>query len=186
MIIRLNWLALGAASPSSRSSCINPHYPDIYLHFLALAHFHLERYDDAIGALTRRLFRKHVFRDVNEGAWLCAVIGTSKVAGYSKFFPTLQRHWEENIVQEPALRAGKVVAAKSLFEGVGVIVAVQPRTSRLVLTHEEIKGFMAPMVGMSFMVTPATLLQGLEPGDDVRFTIDADKRVIVDVAPLGE
>ena len=37
---------------------LDPHYPDIYLHFLALANFHLERYDDAIGALTRRLLRK--------------------------------------------------------------------------------------------------------------------------------
>ena len=88
--------------------------------------------------------------------------------------------------KEPALPAGKLVAAKRLFEGVGVIVAVQPRKSRLVLTHDEIKGFMAPMVEMSFMVTPATLLQGLKPGNNVRFTIDADKRVIVDVAPLGE
>ena len=88
--------------------------------------------------------------------------------------------------KEPALPAGKLVAAKRLFEGVGVIVAVQPRESRLVLTHEEIKGFMAPMVEMSYMVTPATLLQGLKPGNSVRFTIDADKRVIVDVAPLGE
>ncbi len=88
--------------------------------------------------------------------------------------------------REPALPAGKLIAAKRLFEGVGVIVAVQPRESRLVLTHEEITGFMAPMAEMSFMVTPATLLQGLEPGDDVRFTIDADKRVIVEVAPLAE
>ena len=88
--------------------------------------------------------------------------------------------------KEPALPAGKLVAAKRLFEGVGVIVAVQPRKSRLVLTHEEIKGFMAPMIEMSFKVTPAALLQGLEPEDNVRFTIDADKRAIVDVAPLGE
>ncbi len=88
--------------------------------------------------------------------------------------------------KESLLPADEAVAAKRLFEGIGVIVAVQPRESRLVLTHEEIKGFMAPMVEMSFMVTPATLLQGLKPGDDVRFTIDADKRVIVEVAPLGE
>ncbi len=85
--------------------------------------------------------------------------------------------------KEPALPADTTVAAKRLFEGVGVIVAVQPRKSRLVLTHEEIKGFMAPMVEMSFMVTPANLLHGLEPGDNVRFIIDADKRVIVDVVP---
>ena len=85
--------------------------------------------------------------------------------------------------KEPTLPADTTVAAKRLFEGVGVIVAVQPRKSRLVLTHEEIKGFMAPMVEMSFMVTPANLLHGLEPGDTVRFIIDADKRVIVDVVP---
>ena len=84
----------------------------------------------------------------------------------------------------PALPADEMVAAKRLFEGVGVIVAVEPRKSRLILTHKEIKDFMAPMVEMSYMVTPATLLQGLKPGDNVRFTIDADKRVIVDVAPL--
>ena len=86
--------------------------------------------------------------------------------------------------KEPLLPAHEAIAAKRLFEGIGVIVAVQPRRSRLVLTHDEIKGFMAPMVEMSFMVTPATLLQGLEPGHNVRFTIDADKRVIVGVVPL--
>lgn len=84
----------------------------------------------------------------------------------------------------PALPADEVVAAKRLFEGVGVIVAAEPRKSRLILTHEEIKDFMAPIVEMGFLATPAILLQGLKPGDNVRFTIDADKRVIVDVAPL--
>ena len=71
-----------------------------------------------------------------------------------------------------------------LFEGIGVVIAIDPRKNRLVLTHGEIKGFMAAMVEMSFMVTPATLLKGIEPGDKVRFTIDADKRAIVDVVPL--
>ena len=71
-----------------------------------------------------------------------------------------------------------------LFEGIGGVVAVEPRKSRLVLSHGEIKGFMAAMEEMSFMVTPATLLKGIEPGDRVRFTIDADKRMIVDVSPL--
>ena len=77
------------------------------------------------------------------------------------------------------------VAAKRLHEGVGVVVAVEARNSRLVVDHEEIKGFMAPMV-MSYMVTPATLLQGLAKGDKVRFTIDADKRVIVGIVPVGK
>ncbi len=77
------------------------------------------------------------------------------------------------------------VAAKRLHEGVGVVVAVEARAGRLVLDHEEIKDFMAPMA-MGYMVTPATLLRGLAKGDKVRFTIDADKRAIVGIAPVGK
>ncbi len=88
--------------------------------------------------------------------------------------------------KEPAPPTDTTVATKRLFEGVGVIVAVEPRKSRLVLTHEEIKGFMAPMVEMSFMVTPATLLQGLMAGRKVRFTVDADRRAIVAISPFEE
>ncbi len=76
-------------------------------------------------------------------------------------------------------------AAKRLHEGVGVVIAVEARNSRIVLDHEEIKDFMAPMM-MSYMVTPATLLRGLAKGDKVRFTIDADKRAIVGIAPVGK
>ncbi len=79
----------------------------------------------------------------------------------------------------------QVAAAKRLHEGVGVVVALETRNSRVVLDHEEIKDFMAPMV-MSYMVTPATLLRGLAKGDKVRFTIDADKRAIVGIAPVGQ
>ncbi len=85
---------------------------------------------------------------------------------------------------KPPAREAPPQGTARLFEGIGVVVAVDPRKSRLVLTHGEIKGFMAAMVEMSFMVIPATLLNGIEPGDRVRFTIDADKRAIVDVVPL--
>ncbi len=85
---------------------------------------------------------------------------------------------------KPPAREAPAPGAARLFEGVGVVVAAEPRNNRLVLTHGEIKGFMAAMVEMSFMVTPATLLKGIEPGDKVRFTIDADKRAIVDLVPL--
>ena len=76
-------------------------------------------------------------------------------------------------------------AAKQFYDGVGVIVAVKPSDNRLVVDHEQIEGFMGAME-MSYIVTPVALLQGLEPGDKVRFTIDANIRKIVDVAPLGE
>jgi Cu/Ag efflux protein CusF len=87
---------------------------------------------------------------------------------------------------EPPAREAPPPGTARLFEGIGVVVAVEPRKNRVVLTHGEIEGFMAAMVEMSFMVTTATLLKGLEPGDKVRFTIDADKRAIVDVVPLGK
>ena len=86
---------------------------------------------------------------------------------------------------EPAAHEAPPPEAKRLYEGVGVIVAVEPRKSRIVVDHGEIEDFMGAMV-MSYVVTPVTLLRGLEPGDKVRFTIDANIRKIVDVAPLGE
>jgi len=75
------------------------------------------------------------------------------------------------------------VATKNLHEGLGVLVAVQPRKSRIVVDHEEIKDFMAPMV-MGYLVKPDTLLQGLKKGDKIRFTIDADQRAIVNITPV--
>ena len=40
-----------------RAMALNPYYPDIYLHFQALAMFQLGRYEEAIGILKRRLVR---------------------------------------------------------------------------------------------------------------------------------
>ena len=84
-----------------------------------------------------------------------------------------------------AVKAAKGSAATDRYEAIGTVVSVDPEKSRIVLDHEEVKGFMAPMV-MSYMVKPATLLQGLAKGDKVRFTIEADKRVIVSIVSVGE
>ena len=84
-------------------------------------------------------------------------------------------------------RGGPPVAepdtASRLHEGRGVVVSVDLRKSRLVLDHEEIPGFMAAMV-MNYLVKPPSLLQGLRPGEKIRFTIDEDQRAIVRVTPL--
>jgi FtsP/CotA-like multicopper oxidase with cupredoxin domain/Cu/Ag efflux protein CusF len=72
--------------------------------------------------------------------------------------------------------------ATTLHEGVGVVISVDPRKSRIVVDHEEIPGFMAPMV-MNYLVTPPTLLQGLRAGERIRFTIDEDQRAIVNITP---
>jgi Cu/Ag efflux protein CusF len=73
-------------------------------------------------------------------------------------------------------------AAKS-HAGVGVVIAAVPRAGRLIVNHEEIKGFMGPME-MSYPVTPPTLLDGLNPGDKIGFTIDPARSTIVAIEVL--
>ena len=100
-------------------------------------------------------------------------------------------HTHENMGMEGVFVVGKggapevreKVTQKNLYEGLGVVVAAQPRKSRIVLDHGEIKDFMAPMV-MGYLVKPGSLVQGLTPGDRIRFTIDADQRAIVKISPV--
>ena len=79
----------------------------------------------------------------------------------------------------------KLEAEKRFFEGVGTVISVEPGKSRLLVDHEAIKGFMAPME-MSYQVLPGTLRKGLKPGARIRFTIDADKRAIVGIKRLAQ
>jgi copper transport protein len=69
---------------------------------------------------------------------------------------------------------------RNLRDGIGIIISTDSRTGRIIVDHEEIPGFMGAMV-MNYLVRPEKLLSGLSPGDRIRFTIDADKRVIVDI-----
>lgn len=71
------------------------------------------------------------------------------------------------------------------YKGEGEVRVADAEKDRLVIKHGEIKGFMGPMT-MGYLVTPPTLLQGLKPGDKIRFTIDADQRAIVDIKPIRE
>ena len=82
-------------------------------------------------------------------------------------------------------KSAETAAATPLYEGIGTVVTVDAGKSRVTLDHEEIRGFMASMV-MSYQVTPATLLENINAGDEVRFTIDPAKRAIVDIALLPE
>ena len=59
------------------------------------------------------------------------------------------------------------------FQGVGIVVTINPAKGTIVLNHEEIKGFMPPMI-MPFPVASPDLLKGLKPGDPVRFTLKAE------------
>lgn len=72
---------------------------------------------------------------------------------------------------------------KQLHEGIGVLISLNPRNSRVVIDHEEIKDFMAPMV-MSYKVISADLLQGLQAKDKISFVFDAKIRAIVKITVL--
>jgi Cu/Ag efflux protein CusF len=81
-------------------------------------------------------------------------------------------------------------APSSVVEGVGVVVAADPDTTKfgaatLTVDHEEIPGFMGPME-MMYSVTSPDLLDGLEPGDHVRFTIDTVSVTINAVEEIAE
>ena len=67
--------------------------------------------------------------------------------------------------------------------GEGKVVAAVPSSSQLVVEHGEIKGFMDAMT-MGYRVEPPSLLEGLKPGDQVRFTIDVQKKTIVKIEKM--
>jgi Cu/Ag efflux protein CusF/FtsP/CotA-like multicopper oxidase with cupredoxin domain len=107
---------------------------------------------------------------------------------------TLEFHCHVEIHEKMGMR-GKIIVGEGgerrhddeetqrFYSGIGVVRGIQARKSRLVIDHEEIKDFMAPMV-MSYRVQPVSLLHGLNPGDKISFTIDSGERAIVAVAPL--
>jgi Cu/Ag efflux protein CusF len=78
----------------------------------------------------------------------------------------------------PKILAQAPAADVKTHQGIGVVIATIPRMNRLIVNHEEIKGFMAAME-MSYPVAPPTLLNGINPGDKIGFTIDAGKSAIV-------
>ena len=64
--------------------------------------------------------------------------------------------------------------------GDGKIIAVVPNSNQIVLEHGPIEGFMDAMT-MGYQIDPPSLARGLQPGDQVRFTIDVPKKTIVKI-----
>jgi Cu/Ag efflux protein CusF len=67
--------------------------------------------------------------------------------------------------------------------GEGKVIAVVPASHEIVLTHAEIKGFMDAMT-MGYAIQPASLLEGVQAGDTVRFTINTEQKAIVTLEKL--
>ena len=67
--------------------------------------------------------------------------------------------------------------------GEGKVIAVVPASSEIVLTHGAITGFMEAMT-MGYPTEPSSLLEGVQAGDAVRFTIDTEQKAIVKIEKL--
>lgn len=78
--------------------------------------------------------------------------------------------------QSPAPHASQSaptpVPTLSLHQGVGVVTKINPANPSVEINHEEIKDFMPPMK-MEWFVKDASLLQSIQPGDKVQFTIES-------------
>lgn len=65
---------------------------------------------------------------------------------------------------------GLIIGTEQTLAGQGVVRAVLPEIGVVVLTHDDIPGYMTPMT-MGFRVREPSLLEGLEAGAVVRFTL---------------
>jgi len=64
--------------------------------------------------------------------------------------------------------------------GEGKVITTVPDANQVVVEHGEIKGFMDAMT-MGYRVEPPSLLDGLQSGDQVRFTIDVPRKAIIKI-----
>jgi Cu/Ag efflux protein CusF len=78
-----------------------------------------------------------------------------------------------------------VPSAQQTVIGEGKVVATVPNSNQLVLEHGKIKDFMGPMT-MGYQIDPPSLADGLQPGDQIRFTIDVPKKTIVRIEKLNK
>ncbi len=97
---------------------------------------------------------------------------------------TIARVWLAIGVIASGIALGGAVRAQELavtgiFQGHGIVRAVQPGTGALTLSHDDIKGFM-PAMEMMYRVRTPEVSKGLRPGDTIDFTIDAAKYIILD------
>ena len=65
----------------------------------------------------------------------------------------------------------------------GNVIALMPVSQQIVIEHGDIKGFMDAMI-MGYKVNPPSLLDGLNAGDRIHFTVDTQQKAIVEIEKL--
>ena len=84
-----------------------------------------------------------------------------------------QNGHQEHHKSEPAAPEKRAV-------GEGKVIATVPNAAQVVVEHGRIEGFMDAMT-MGYRVEPASLLEGLRAGDQIRFTIDVPNKAIIQI-----
>jgi Cu/Ag efflux protein CusF len=69
-------------------------------------------------------------------------------------------------------------AQEGIFQGHGVVKAVEPGTGAVTIACDEIKDFM-PAMETKYQVQEPNFSKSLRPGDTVDFSIDVDERVVI-------
>jgi Cu/Ag efflux protein CusF len=92
------------------------------------------------------------------------------------------RTLEEQVAR---LRAEAARGTASTWTVRGIVRAVVPQLGAIYLTHEAMPGLMEAMT-MGFEAADRKLLNGLAPGDHVRFTVrrDGERLVLVSIEKL--
>ena len=94
---------------------------------------------------------------------------------------TLSGHRGPHVASEhPELRP-----KPKFVTGEGIVVALAPQKQQIVVDHGEIKDFMEAMT-MGYRINPLSLLDKVQPGDKVRFTIDTQARAITKLDKLAD
>ena len=69
--------------------------------------------------------------------------------------------------------------------GEGKVIATVPDSQQIVIDHKKIEGFMDAMT-MGYRVDPPSLLEALNAGDSIRFTIDTQKNAIIKIENMNK
>ena len=74
-------------------------------------------------------------------------------------------------------------ARPQFVEGTGIVVEIDLAAGKLVINHTAIPGYMGAMT-MPYAVSSPNVLDRMEPGMQIKFTIDREKNTIVKIDPI--
>lgn len=104
-------------------------------------------------------------------AWLVVIVVNLALAiGVGGGYLYWGRQAEQLAVELKAARKAPQPPEREWTDVAGVVRGVMPELGVVVLSHGDMQGYMRPMT-MGFKVASPQLYQGLEVGDDVRFTL---------------